>query len=120
MEIAKGTRHSKVIDEFGEALVANWLSRSDFEVAIVDHTGLDTLAYHRPTNLRFGITVKSRTRVGGKESESVNVLSNRKKPNTDREKLRKACETFGCLPWTAIYVEAHASADSYLRLCKGL
>lgn len=113
MDIAKGTRHSKVIGEFGEAFVANWLSRSDFEVTIVDHTGLDIIAYHRPTKRRLGITVKSRTRDDGKESESVNILSYQKDTN-DRTKLLDACAAFACEPWIAIYVEASASADLYL------
>ena len=52
MDITKGTRHSKVIGEFGEAFVANWLSRSDFEVTIVDHTGLDIIAYPPAHTLR--------------------------------------------------------------------
>ena len=49
MDNAKGTRRSKVIGEFGEAFCSNWLSRSDFEVTIVDHSGLDIIAYRTPT-----------------------------------------------------------------------
>ncbi len=41
MEIDKSSRHSKIIGAFGEAFLSNWLSRSGFEVTIVDHTGLD-------------------------------------------------------------------------------
>lgn len=114
MDITKGTRHSKVIGEYGEAFVCNWLSRSDFEVTIVDHTGLDIIAYHRTKERRLGITVKSRTRQKKeKESESVNIFSNQKGHN-DRTKLRDACKAFGCEPWLAIYVEAPTSGDLYM------
>lgn len=43
MEIVKSSRHSKIIGDFGENLICNWLSRSGFEVSIVDHTGIDIL-----------------------------------------------------------------------------
>jgi len=113
LEIEKGSRHSKIIGAFGEAFLCNWLSRSGFEVTIVDHTGLDLIAYHRATGRRLGITVKSRTRDVGKETESVNVFFNRKKPS-DRDKLLEACKAFACHPWVAVYVETARSADLYL------
>lgn len=113
MEIEKGSRHSKIIGAFGEAFLCNWLSRSGFEVAVVDHTGIDLVAYNPTTGRRLGITVKSRTRHAGKETESVNVFSNRKTPG-DRDKLLAACKAFGCDPWVAVYVETVKSADLYL------
>jgi hypothetical protein len=113
LEIEKGSRHSKIIGVFGEAFLCNWLSRSGFEVTIVDHTGLDLIAYHRATGLRLGITVKSRTRTAGRETASVNVFFNRKKPS-DRDKLLAACMAFACHPWVAVYVETARSADLYL------
>jgi hypothetical protein len=113
VEIDKSTRHSKIIGEFGEAFLCNWLSRSGFEVAIVDHTGLDVIAYHPKTNRRLGITVKSRTRDTGKETDSVTVFSNNKQPG-DREKLLEACTAFACEPWIAVYVETAKAADLYL------
>ena len=113
LRIEKGSRHAKIIGAFGEAFLCNWLSRSGFEVTIVDHTGLDLIAYHRTTGRRLGITVKSRTRDEGKEAESVNVFFNRKKPS-DREKLSAACKAFACDPWVAVYVETGGSADLYL------
>jgi hypothetical protein len=113
MNIAKGSRHSKVIGEFGEAFLSNWLSRSGFEVTTVDHTGLDIIAYHPPTKRRLGITVKSRTRDAGKETTSVNIFSYQKDHN-DRAKLLDACEAFACEPWLAVYVETPQSADLYM------
>lgn len=113
MEIEKSSRHSKIIGEFGEAFLCNWLSRSGFEVTVVDHTGLDVIAYHRKTERRLGITVKSRTRGTGKETECVNVFFNQTVPR-DRAKLLAACKAFACEPWLAIYVETAKSAELYL------
>ena len=113
VEIIKGSRHQKIIGDFGENLICNWLSRSGFEVALVDHTGIDVVAYHPPTKQRLGITVKSRTRDVGKQDESVNLLSYQK-VKSDREKLSDACNAFACEPWIAVYVETPEYADVYL------
>lgn len=113
MKIVKSTRHEKIIGNYGEALLCNWLSRSGFEVTIVDHTGIDVLAYNSKTKKRLGISVKSRTRVKGKEDESVNIFSYQKGKN-DRQKVLDACKAFAAEPWIAIYVELSSSADLYL------
>ncbi|MBI5583325.1 MAG: hypothetical protein HY892_05850 [Deltaproteobacteria bacterium] len=113
MEIAKSTRHHKIIGNLGEGLVCNWFSRSGFEVTIVDHTGIDIVAYNPKTQNRLGITVKSRTRGKGMESSSVNVFSYQRAKN-DRQKLLDACTAFACEPWIAVYVESTMSADLYL------
>lgn len=111
MEINAGSYHSKIIGNFGESFVCNWLSRSGFEVALVDHTGIDIVAYHPSTERRMGITVKSRTRTCGKEHSSVNLFFSRK---ADIEKVKAACQTFCCEPWVAVYVETSTCADLYL------
>jgi len=113
MKIVKSSRHQKIIGNFGEALLCNWLSRSGFEVTIVDHTGIDVLAYNSKTKKRLGISVKSRTRVKGKETDSVNIFSYQKGKN-DRQKVLGACKAFAAEPWIAIYVELSSSADLYL------
>lgn len=113
VDIMKSTRHQKIIGNFGENLICNWLSRSGFEVTIVDHTGIDIVAYHPATQQRLGITVKSRTRTAGKETTSVNVFSNRAGEN-DYLKVIEACQAFACEPWLGIYVEATDYADVYL------
>jgi hypothetical protein len=113
MDIEKSTRHQKIIGDFGEGVLLNWLSRSGFEVCLVDHTGLDVVAYHPATKKRLGITAKSRTRNLGKENTHVNVLSYQKGKN-DRQKLLDACEAFACTPYLAIYVETVDFADLYL------
>jgi hypothetical protein len=111
MEINKGSRHSKILGDLGEQLVCNWLSRSGWEVVLVDHTGIDIIAFHRQRGERIGITVKSRTRIAGKEKEAVYVF---KTERDDRGKVLKACEQFACKPWIAIYVETSDSADLFL------
>jgi hypothetical protein len=118
--ITRSTRHRKIIGDFGENLICNWLSRSGFEVTIVDHTGIDIIAYNPSTKQRLGITVKARTRIEGKEGESVYILyypktkDGRRKAKNDRQKLLDACEAFACKPWIAVYVETSDSADIYL------
>ncbi|MGA2915859.1 MAG: hypothetical protein ABSE89_07510 [Sedimentisphaerales bacterium] len=113
--INKSSRHQKVIGNFGESILCNWLSRSGFEVAIVDHTGVDIIAYNKRTKKRLGISVKSRTRTSGKETEPVNIFTNKK---NDRNKLKMACKAFRCEPWIAVYVETEKEADVYLTSVK--
>jgi len=102
MEILKSSSHPKIIGKFGENIICNLLSRSGFETAFVDHTGIDVVAYNPSTNERLGITIKSRTRNVGKERTAVNIFRSRKE---DRRKLLDACKAFACKPWIAIYVE---------------
>ena len=111
MDIEKSTRHSKIIGNCGEALLCNWFSRSGFEVTLVDHSGIDIVAYHPATGRRLGITVKSRTRPKGREDSPVHILH---KNNNDRQKVLDACTAFGCIPWIGVYVESTHSADIYL------
>lgn len=111
MDIDKSTRHQKVIGDYGERLVCNWLSRSGFEVSVVDHTGMDIIAYNPSTNQRLGITVKARTRMPGTEKTNVKIFG---KKNDDRQKLLNACKAFTCEPWVAVYVETLKLGDIYL------
>jgi hypothetical protein len=113
MEIIKSSRHQKIIGDFGESLLCNWLSRSGFEVTVVDHTGIDIVAYNPRTSKRLGISVKSRTRQKGTETSSINIFSYRKGKN-DRQKVLDACKAFACDPWIAIYVESTDFADLFL------
>lgn len=115
--IDKSSRHSKIIGNLGEHLICNWLSRSGFEVALVDHTGIDIIAFNPKTQRRLGITVKSRTRNKGTETVSVNLFFQNKK-NPDKEKVEKACKAFGCEPWIGIYVETTEYADLFLTSLK--
>lgn len=110
-DIIKSTRHPKIIGTLGEYMVSNWLSREGFEVTVVDHTGIDIIACPPKSGQRMGISVKSRTRRSGSEVESVNLFFSAK---MDRERLKKACEAFGCEPWIAVYVETADDANLYL------
>ncbi len=109
--IQKGSRHQKIVGNFGEYLVCNWLSRSGFEVCVVDHTGMDIIAYDPTTEQRLGITVKSRTRVSHTEYDSVYLFRENK---NDRQKLADACKAFNCEPWIAVYAECEDCADLFL------
>lgn len=113
MEINKSSRHQKIIGNFGEQLICNFLSRSGFEVSIINHTGIDIIAYHKQTEIRLGITVKSRTRVAWTEDDSINIFSYQNGKN-DRQKVIDACKAFACEPWIAIYVEKSNCADVYI------
>jgi hypothetical protein len=110
IDIEKSSRHQKIIGSLGEHLVCNWLSRSGFEVAVVDHTGIDLIAYDPISKQRWGITVKSRTR-NLRETESVNIFNNRK---NDRKKVQAVCKAFGCEPLIAVYVETKNFADLFM------
>lgn len=110
--IDKSSRHQKIIGDFGESLVRSWLSRSGFEVWVVDHIGIDLIAYHSATKQRLGITVKSRMRIEDqRETESVYLFREAK---GDRKKLKDACNALDCEPWLAIYVECESTADLFL------
>ena len=109
--IDKSTRHRRIVGHFGEYLVCNWLSRSGFEACIVEHTGMDVIAYGPRTNQRLGITVKSRTRTPGTETGSVYLFREAKR---DRHKLEDACNAFSCDPWIAVYAECDTHADLFL------
>jgi hypothetical protein len=113
MNIEKSTRHQHIIGKFGEYLLCNWLSRTGFEVSLVDHTGLDVVAYNPKTELRMGITVKSRTRNVGTERTQVNIFSYRQGKD-DRKRLLDACTAFASEPWIAVYVETLYYAELYL------
>ena len=109
--IEKSTRHQSIIGHFGEHLACNWLSRSGFEVAVMDHTGIDILAFDPRSGRRLGITVKSRTRNIGAENGHLTLF---RKKNRDREKVGAACLAFDCDPWIAVYVETARYGDLFM------
>ncbi len=113
-DIIKSTRHQKIIGNYGESLICNWLSRSNYEVSVIDHTGIDIIGYNRKTGARLGITVKSRTRLRGTEKTSITIF----KDNKSEKKVKDACKAFACEPWIGIYMEAAKEADIYLTSLK--
>ena len=100
MKSDKSSRHSKIAGDFGESLVLYWLSKRGFECAKVDHTGIDLIANNPNTHEIMGISVKSRTRNEGTETDPVNI------PANDFTKVEDACKAFGCKPYFAIVVDA--------------
>lgn len=100
MDIKRSTRHAKIAGDFGEFIVLYWLSRHGFECARIDHTGIDLIANNPHTKKIMGISVKSRTRSPGTETEFVKIDAG------DFGKMKAACEAFGCDPYFAIVVDA--------------
>ena len=107
-EINKSSRHSKITGDFAEGLVLYWLSKHGFETARVDHTGIDLIAKNPVTNELMGISVKSRSRKVGTEKDYLGI------PNGNFEKVDKACEAFGCVPYFAILVDAIDTITIYI------
>ena len=105
----KSSRHAKITGDFGEALVLYWLSRSGFECARVDHTGIDLIAKRPRSDERLGISVKSRSRAPGTEASSVNIG----RP-ADLSKVTAACSAFQCVPYFAIVVDATPRMSVFL------
>ena len=52
----KSTRHQKITGDFAEALVLYWLSKSGYECACIDHTGIDLIAAKSDASERMGIS----------------------------------------------------------------
>lgn len=104
----KSTRHSKIAGDFGEILFLYWLSKSGYEIALVDHTGIDLVAFNKTAKRRLGISVKTRTRSAGTENEGLYI-----KP-TDLEKVRVACEFFECEPYWGIVIDRRPHIDAIL------
>ena len=113
--VSKSTRHQAIVGRFGEYVVCNWLSRSGFEVTLVDHTGIDVIAFDPRSGKRLGITVKSRTRNAGAERENITIF---REKNQDRAKVSAACKAFNCDPWIGVYVETEQAADLFLLSLK--
>ncbi len=114
MEINKSSRHSKITGNFAEDLVLYWLSKYGFECANVDHTGIDIIARNPHTKEIMGISVKSRSRNEGKEGTYVSI------PNDNFEKVQKACDAFGCIPYFAIVVDERNKIVVFLLSMKEL
>ena len=105
----KSSRHAKITGDFGEALVLYWLSRSGFECARVDHTGIDLIAKRPRSDERLGISVKSRSRAPGTETSSVNIGHPQ-----DLAKVVAACHAFQCVPYFAVVVDATPRISVFL------
>ncbi len=114
MKIQKSSRHSKITGNFAENLILYWLSKYNFECANVDHTGIDIIAKNPHAKELMGISVKSRSRKEGTEGESVSIG----KENFD--KAKRACESFGCIPYFAIVVDVKDKIYCFILSMKKL
>lgn len=101
----KSSRHSKIAGDFAEMLVLYWLSKSGYECARIDHTGIDLIAA-RQDGTRMGISVQCRSRAPGTENTDVNLH--------EFEKARVACRPFGFVPYSAIVVDRAGTVSCYL------
>jgi len=99
MNIQKSSRHSRITGDFGEALVLYLLSKTGFECASVDHTGIDLIARRPRSSELMGISVKSRSRAEGTEGTHVNVRKDH------LNKVQEACLSFKCKPYIAFVVD---------------
>ena len=93
----KSSNHSKITGDFTEHLVLYWLSKSGYECARVDHTGIDLIA--RNDNEVLGISVKSRSRLPDQETQAPHF----KRKHFDD--IDKACDAFNCVPYIAFVVD---------------
>jgi len=108
MKINKSTRHAKITGDFGESVIMYWLSKYGFECALVDHTGIDIIARNPHTDEVMGISVKSRSRTEGSETEYVTL------PNGNFDKVEAACRAFGCEPYFAIVVDVGTTIRGFI------
>lgn len=108
MEITKSSMHSKITGDFAELLVLYWLSKSGFECARIDHTGIDLIAENSKTKERLGISVKSRCRIEGTEKSHLGISNN------NFEKINAACKDFSLKPYFAIVIDAGNKISCYL------
>jgi len=108
MKISKSSHHKKIAGDFGEYLVLYWLSKYGFECVHVDYTGIDIIAKNPHSKELMGISVKSRTRIEGTESSSLSIR------NTHFEKVKKACETFNCVPYFAFIIDGKDKIYCYV------
>lgn len=88
--LSKSSRHAAIIGKFGEMLLAYLLSRSGWEVVVVDHTGIDLIAAR--DGKRIGISVKSRSRDERRSQGAIKL------PLENLKHAAAACRTFGLEP----------------------
>ena len=108
MNILKSSRHSKIAGNFGENLFLYLLSKRGYEVALIDHTGIDLLAFDKNKKRRIGISIKTRTRIPGTENDGIYIKI------SEIEKIRNACHYFGCEPYLGIVIDRVNTIDAVL------
>ena len=106
LELQKSSRHSDITGKFGERLIQYFLSKMNYEVCYVDHTGIDLIATNLTTNETIGISVKSRSRLVSKIRDRITI-----KPG-NYEQITKACKDFNVKPWLALIIDEPLDAFS--------
>jgi len=104
----KSSRHSKITGDFGEYLTLYWLSKSGFECARVDHTGIDIIARRPNSKEVMGISVKARSRSKGTERASITLKRD------EFKKAAAACKAFRCKLYFAFVVDRGDNTVLYL------
>ncbi len=97
--IDKSSRHQKIAGDFGENLTIYLLSKYGFEASMVDHTGIDIVAFNKKYKKRIGISVKTRTRTKKTSTEGVLIKGDNYK------KIISACKFFKAVPWFSIVID---------------
>ena len=72
--MTKSSRHQKITGDFAEMLVLYWLSKSGYECARIDHTGIDIIAAAQD-GTRMGISVQCRSRAPGTENTTLTCMT---------------------------------------------
>jgi|GEM_PF-4300042 len=73
MKVQKSSCHSKITSDFSEGLVLYWLSKDEFECALVDHAGVDIIGRNKKRKELMGITFKSRSRGTGTGGQYLKI-----------------------------------------------
>jgi len=97
--IDKSSRHQKIAGDFGENLTIYLLSKYGFEASMVDHTGIDIVAYNKKSVNRIGVSVKTRTRSEKRPEDGLLIKRDSYK------KIISACEFFNAVPWFSIVID---------------
>ena len=97
MEKIRSERHNKISGDFGEHFVCYWLSKRNFQPVIIDYTGIDIIAYNNDLRARWGISVKTRTRIKEKNQKEAIYIFPKEFPL-----ILQACEFFDAKPYFGI------------------
>lgn len=102
----KSERHSKITGDIGESLILYFLSKSNYEPAFVDYTGIDIIAYEKTDNERIGVSVKSRSRTMQRPIDGLKV------EGSDYQKIIDSCEYFGAKAYICFVIDVPSTEKS--------
>jgi hypothetical protein len=90
---AKSQMHSRITGDFGESMLLYFLSKHFFEPVLVDHSGIDIIAYNKSNKRRIGISVKSRSRTLQRPKDGLLVSGD------NYHKIIDSCNFFDSEPY---------------------